>query len=71
MVKVRRKENESVGSLLRRFTRAVQASGFLVRLKKRRYHASSQSDYQKKKEALRRIRWEKDIKRLRKLGKVA
>lgn len=71
MVKIRKRENESSGSLLRRFTKALQLSGFLERAKKNRHRQRSKSDYAKKKEALRRIDWEREMRRLRKLGKAA
>ncbi len=69
MVEVRRRENESTGSLLRRFSKVMQASSFLTRARGNRYHISSQSEYQKKKEALRRIEYQKEQELLRKLGK--
>ena len=37
MVEVKRKPNESVGSLLRRFNRFVQQSGVLVKAKKSQF----------------------------------
>ena len=37
MVQVTRKPNESVGSLLRRFSRLIQQTGIVLRAKKRRY----------------------------------
>ncbi|KKT28733.1 hypothetical protein A3G55_03770 [Candidatus Giovannonibacteria bacterium RIFCSPLOWO2_12_FULL_44_25] len=70
MVEVRKRENESAGSLLRRFSKILQQSGFLARAREVRYHTPLKSDYQKKREALRRVRWEKEMQRLRKLGKI-
>jgi len=70
MVEIRKKENESTGSLLRRFSKAMQLSGFLARARGTRYATRHKSDYTQKKEALRRIRWEKDMQKLRKLGKI-
>ena len=70
MVEVRKRENESAGSLLRRFSKILQRSGFLAHARKGRYHVSPQSAYQKKREALRRLDWEKKNKELRKLGKI-
>lgn len=69
MVEVRKRDNESAGSLLRRFNKMLQQSGFLVRARSGRYHTTLPSDYQKKKEALRRIAWQKDMEKMRKLGK--
>ncbi|KKS96800.1 30S ribosomal protein S21 [Candidatus Giovannonibacteria bacterium RIFCSPLOWO2_01_FULL_43_160] len=70
MVEVRKRENESAGSLLRRFTKILQRSGFLAHARKGRYHISPQSAFQKKREALRRLDWEKNARQLRKLGKI-
>lgn len=70
MVEVRKRDNESAGSLLRRFNKMLQLSGFLVRARSGRYHTSKPSEFQKKKEALRRIAWQKEMQKLRKLGKI-
>ncbi len=70
MVEVRKRDNESTGSLLRRFSKMIQQSGFLLRIKGRRYYLPLKSDYQKKKEALRRVKWQGEMDRLRKLGKI-
>ncbi|OGF61902.1 hypothetical protein A2926_00755 [Candidatus Giovannonibacteria bacterium RIFCSPLOWO2_01_FULL_44_40] len=70
MVEVRKRENESAGSLLRRFSKIIQQSGLLARARGGRYYVSSKSDYQKKREALRRLQWEREIWQLRKLGKT-
>jgi len=70
MVEVRKRDNESTGSLLRRFSKMVQQSGFLLRVKGRRYYSPQKSEYQKKREALRRVKWQQEMDRLRKLGKI-
>ncbi|MEZ4180097.1 MAG: 30S ribosomal protein S21 [Candidatus Doudnabacteria bacterium] len=43
MVEVKRKENESFDSLLRRFNRRIQQSGVLVRARKSRFFEPSKS----------------------------
>ena len=70
MVEVRKRDNESTGSLLRRFSKIVQRSGFLLRVRGNRYYLPLKSDFQKKKEALRRVKWQAEMDRLRKLGKI-
>jgi ribosomal protein S21 len=70
MVEVRKKENESTGSLLRRFTKRVQASGFLMRIRKSQYRLRPLSQYKKKKRAIHKIGKQKEISRLKKLGKL-
>jgi ribosomal protein S21 len=70
MVEVKRRENESIGGLLRRFTRKIQRSGVLIDARATQYRGRIKSEFRKKKEALRRIKWQKEMERLRKLGKV-
>ena len=70
MVEIRKRENESTGSLLRRFTRAVKLSSFLSRARGRRYYEPAKSEFQEKKEALRKVEWQKDMEHQRKLGKI-
>ncbi len=69
-VSVRKRESESVGSLLRRFTRKIQRSKVLVGIRAKQYRARPKSDYKKKREALKRLAWQKNMERLRKLGKA-
>ena len=69
-VGVKRRENESVGSLLRRFSRKIQRSKILIGARAKQYRERSKSQYKKKKEALRRIKWQEGMERLRKLGKI-
>ena len=70
MVEVRKKEHESAGSLLKRFSRRVRLSGFLLRARKNQFRNRPKSDYKKRKEALHRIEKQGEIKRLKKLGKM-
>ncbi len=70
MVQVQKHENESSGSLLRRFTKRVQRSGFLLRVRGKRFYEPLKSDFKKRKEALRRIEWQKEMDKSRKLGKT-
>jgi small subunit ribosomal protein S21 len=70
LVEVRKKEGESVESMLRRFTKRVQQSGILIRAKKGRFYESPKSKREIKESALRRkdIRERKEY--LRKIGKL-
>lgn len=70
MVQVIRKENESTGAMLRRFSKRVQLSRCVARVRSRRFYVPLKSDYTKKKEALRRVAWEKEMIKTRKLGKT-
>lgn len=70
MVEVRRKEHETIGAMLRRFTRRVQQSGILIRSRKERFYASAPTRRQVRERALRRIGVSKERQRLEKLGKL-
>jgi small subunit ribosomal protein S21 len=69
MVEVRKREKESTGSLMRRFTRKVQQSRVLLEARKRAHRARPKSKTKKRKDALRREIKRKEYDRLRKLGK--
>jgi len=71
MVEVRRKEKESVGSLIRRFTRKVQQSRVLLEARGNTYRSRPKSKTKKQKDALRRISKRKEYQRLEKLGKAS
>lgn len=70
MIEVRKRDNESSESLLRRFSRRVQQSGVLIRAKKRRFYEPPKSKREMRSDALRRqvIRDQREI--LRKMGKL-
>lgn len=70
MVEVRRKEGESPESLVRRFTKKVQASGVLIRAKKGRYHEPKKSKLKVRQDAMRRTQIREKKEQLRKLGKL-
>ncbi|MBI2625889.1 30S ribosomal protein S21 [Candidatus Parcubacteria bacterium] len=67
-VEVKRKERETTGSLLRRFTRRVQQSGILIRARKVRFYASGRTKRERRLSALHRERIKAERERLRKLG---
>ncbi len=69
MVEVRRKANESTGSLLRRFSRFVQQSGVLVKAKKDQFRAKRQNERKEKLSAIMGVHLRELRKRLEKLGK--
>lgn len=71
MVEVRRRDNETVGAMLRRFTRRVQQSGALLRARKERFYVSGLTKRQMRERALRRIKLGKERVRLEKLGKLS
>lgn len=69
MVEVKRKPNESTGSLLRRFSRFVQQSGVLVKAKKSQFRQKHQTDRKEKIAAIMGMHLGELRKRLQKLGK--
>jgi len=71
VIEVKKNKHETSGSLLRRFSRRVQGASILKIAKKVRRRERPQSDYAKKRYALKRIERIKEIEKLRKLGKLA
>jgi ribosomal protein S21 len=69
MVDVKRKPNESVGSLLRRFNRFVQQSGVLIKAKKSKFRAKKQTERKEKLSAIMGTHLKGLRKRLEKFGK--
>ena len=69
-MEVHRRKNETIGSLLRRFTRRIQQSGILLRARKLRYHEDKPSRRAEKDRALRRLALKAEGIRLEKLGKT-
>ncbi|OGN09191.1 MAG: hypothetical protein A3J46_03705 [Candidatus Yanofskybacteria bacterium RIFCSPHIGHO2_02_FULL_41_11] len=69
MVKVDRKPNESVGSLLRRFNRFVQQSGVLVKAKTSQFRQRKQTERKEKMAAIMGLHLGALRRRLEKLGK--
>ncbi len=70
MVEVRRRDNETTGAMLRRFTRRVQQSGVLLHARKGKFHTSKPTKRVKRERALRRLQMTKERTRLEKLGKL-
>ncbi len=70
MIEVKKKDNESIGSFLRRFTKKVQQSGLLLQARNSRFKNKYLSRTERRKNALKRneIRTEKE--KLKKLGKL-
>ncbi len=69
-VQVTKNNNENAASLIRRFSRSVQGSGVLKRVKADRYLERPQSKYTRKVQALKRLAKRNEAERLKKLGKV-
>lgn len=69
MIQVRKKERETPESLIRRFSRRVQQSGVLQRVRKMRFRKDEQSRVKRRERALYNTKIRKEIDRLKKLGK--
>lgn len=70
MVEVKRREHETTGAMLRRFTRRVQQSGVLLHARKGRVYKQKPTKRETRARALRRIQKFKELERLEKLGKL-
>jgi hypothetical protein len=62
--------NENGANLLRKFSRRVKDSGILRHVRKNRYAQRNESSLVQKRGAIRRIEKQKEIEKLRKLGKI-
>lgn len=69
-VEIKREKRESVASLIRRFTRAVQQSGILIRAREKMYKDRNISETKKRRSALRREEMKKKYEKLKKLGVI-
>ena len=70
-VEVAKNANENNLSLIRRFTKRVQGSGILPRLRGIRYSKRKLSEYVKKKKTLSRIEEQGKTAELIKMGKIS
>ncbi len=69
-IEVEKNANENAINLIKRFTRRVQGSGILPRVRSIRYTERQPSKYVKKKRALKSIQNKEKITELIKMGKM-
>jgi len=69
-MEVKRREGESIGSFLYRFTKKMQRSGILREAKKRRFFERPVSKRKRRLSAIHRDNKKKQMERMRKLGKI-
>jgi ribosomal protein S21 len=69
VIEVNKNNNESNMSLIRRFTRKMQESGIVKKVKSKRYNQRAESKVKIKIGALKKISKKKEYERLFKLGK--
>lgn len=67
-VAARRKQGETAGSLLRRFTQYVRRSGLLSDVRAHRYFMKDPNKRARRRSALVRVERKKEYERMRKLG---
>ena len=70
VIEVKKNSNENNASILRRFSRRVQESGIIHKVKGSRYNERQESKLKVKKSALKRMTRRKEIEVLKKLGKI-
>ena len=70
IIEVRRNPSESSASVLRRFSRRIQESGIIQKVKGSRYNQRKESKLKVKKSTLRRLIRRREIEKLRKLGRI-
>lgn len=70
VIEVKKNTNESNMNLVRRFTRKVQESGIIQKVKSKRYNERAESKVKTKIATLKRINRRKVQAKLQKLGKA-
>lgn len=69
-LEIKRKEKETVQSLISRFSKAMQQSGILMRAREKMFKDRARSENLKREAALRREELKKVYEKLKKLGKI-
>lgn len=67
-MEIRKREGESVSSMIYRFTKKTQQSGILKEAKKRRFYERPKSRIKRKLSALHRVQKKAEYERAKKLG---
>ena len=71
IIEVKKNPNENNASVLRRFSRRIQESSIIQKVKNNRYNERKESKLKIKKSALKRMGKRKANEKLRKLGKIS
>jgi len=69
-IEVVKTEGENTLNLIRRFSKRVQSSGIIKRVRSLRYHGRPMSTFVKRKKTLKSLKRREEIQELIKLGKV-
>jgi ribosomal protein S21 len=70
VIEIKKTANESNMNLVRRFTRKVQESGIIQKVKSKRYNQRNESKLKTKIATLKKLARKKEQEKLFKLGKV-
>ncbi len=70
VIEVNKNGNENNTSVLRRFSRRIQESNIIQKVKGSRYNKRKESKLKVKKSTLKHLERRKEIEKLRKLGKI-
>jgi len=70
VIEVKKNPNENNSSVLRRFSRRIQESGIIRKVKGDRYNVRKESKLKLKKGALKKLERRREIEKLKKLGKM-
>ena len=70
VIEIKKNPNENNSSVLRRFSRRIQESGIIRKVKAARYNVRAESKLKIKKSALKRMARRLEIEHLKKLGKM-
>ncbi|MCE9585104.1 hypothetical protein K8Q94_00585 [Candidatus Nomurabacteria bacterium] len=70
IIEVKKNANENNASVLRRFSRRIQESGIIHKVKGARYNERKESKIKIKRGTLKKIGRRKEIEKLKKLGKA-
>lgn len=71
MVEVKRKDNESYESMMRRFGRKIMQSQVLRRARKMRFHAKNESKNIRRTKAVKRAEMREERQELERQGKIS
>ena len=69
-VEVEKNNNESSANVIRRFTKRVQGSGIIPRMRKNRYYARTKSENVRKAGRLKKLDKKAEYEKQLKLGKI-
>lgn len=70
VIEINKNPNENNASVLRRFSRRIQESNIIQKVKGSRYNKRKESKLKIKKSTLKHLERRKETEKLRKLGKV-